>query len=207
MIIAAIATIVAVVGIFLFYQSHTLDSVYFNVSEITLNEGETTKVYVATKPSSASIDGHDIRWYSSDVNVAKTKANGEVEAISKGTCTLSLTWDGEVVDTCDVTVEYVIPEFKEIYEKLDAPSYATVASDGSYLFLDTNPDDTLDFTDESAIVGMYVVHRLLELPESVINEMGQTRAMDGVQEYTNDYVCVKWRYHPDKGLEVTYTWR
>lgn len=172
-----------------------------------MNEGETARIAFVTHPSTANYEGEDLKWWTSNKDVATINGKGEIVAVSGGTCTVSLSWNGTVVDTCDVTVESVIPSLEEIYEKLEAPSYATLAADGSYLFIDTNPDDVEDFTDDSALVGILMVQKLLELPDSVINDMEQTRAMDGAQEYSNDYVNVKWRYHPDHGLEVTYSRR
>lgn len=50
------------------------------------------------------------------------------------------------------------------------------------------------------------VNRELGLPDSLINDFGETRGLDGKQteEFPEQHVSVSWRYHPDRGLEVTY---
>lgn len=82
--------------------------------------------------------------------------------------------------------------------------YCNVASDGSYLELDTNPLDLDNFSSAEAYKMMKNINRELELPESLDVKIGATRALDGRQSEEFDSVTVSWTYHPDKGLEILY---
>lgn len=95
---------------------------------------------------------------------------------------------------------------KKIYNKLDCSSYnCTLASDGSYLEIDTNPLDIDDYSSSTAINYIKKVNTELGFSESLFNRMGKTRALDGTLQEENKYVKVSWTYHPDDGLEVVYT--
>ena len=98
--------------------------------------------------------------------------------------------------------------FNKLYEEYCSSVWATVGSDGSYLSVDTNPfdrdDDGLAYP--AAYEAIKKINKALGLPESLIEEMGTTTALQGRQSETFDKqgVTVSWKYHPDNGLEVTY---
>lgn len=98
--------------------------------------------------------------------------------------------------------------FNKLYDEYCSSTWASVGSDGSYLSIDTNPydrdDDGLAYP--AAYTAIKNVNSALGLPDSLINEMGQTTGADGKQTETFDElgITVSWKYHPDKGLEVTY---
>ncbi|MBE6621724.1 MAG: zinc-ribbon domain-containing protein [Ruminococcaceae bacterium] len=100
------------------------------------------------------------------------------------------------------------PDFEKLYDEYCTSIWADVGSDGSYLSIDTNPyekdDDGLAYP--AAYTAIKEVNKALGLPESVISEMGETTSADGKQTETFEEqgVTVSWKYHPDKGLEVTY---
>ena len=101
------------------------------------------------------------------------------------------------------------PNFKKLYRAYCKTYWADVGSDGSYLYIDTNPQDKDDsgLAYPEAAEAIRNINDALGIPESVINEMGQTTFLDGKQTETfeKQKVSISWRYHPDKGLEVTYT--
>lgn len=97
------------------------------------------------------------------------------------------------------------PDLQAIYDEYCSDSFASVASDGSYLSVDTNPLDLDDHTDYEAYDAIEKINEALELPESVLNKMNQTRSLDGIQTYSNTELEVSWTYHPNKGLEVNYS--
>lgn len=101
------------------------------------------------------------------------------------------------------------PNFKKLYQTYCKTYWADVGSDGSYLYIDTNPQDKDDsgLAYPEAAEAIRNINDALGIPESVINEMGQTTFLDGKQTETfeKQKVSISWRYHPDKGLEVTYT--
>ena len=83
-----------------------------------------------------------------------------------------------------------------------------MGSDGSYLSLDTNPFDRDDdgIAYPAAYTAMGEVNKALGLPDSLKAEFGETTGADGKQteDFPEQGVTVSWKYHPDKGLEVTY---
>lgn len=99
-------------------------------------------------------------------------------------------------------------DFEKIYDEYCFSTWATVGSDGSYLTIDTNPYDLDDngLAVPAAYRAIKEVNNALGLPESLINEMGETTGADGKQSETFEDlgITVIWKYHPDKGLEVTY---
>lgn len=101
------------------------------------------------------------------------------------------------------------PNFKKLYQTYCKTYWADVGLDGSYLYIDTNPQDKDDsgLAYPEAAEAIRNINDALGIPESVINEMGQTTFWDGKQTETfeKQKVSISWRYHPDKGLEVTYT--
>ena len=55
-------------------------------------------------------------------------------------------------------------------------------------------------------LSMGDVNKALGLPDSLMAEFGETTGADGKQteDFPEQGVTVSWKYHPDKGLEVTY---
>ena len=100
------------------------------------------------------------------------------------------------------------PDFQKLYDEYCSSTWASVGSDGSYLSLDTNPYDREDdgLAYPAAYTAMGDVNKALGLPDSLIADFGKTTGADGKQseDFTEQGVSVSWKYHPDKGLEVTY---
>lgn len=82
----------------------------------------------------------------------------------------------------------------------------TLASDESYLMIDTNPYNLKDNTTNKYTGLMHVkeVNQSLGLPDWLYEEIVSTRAIDGRQKESFDNVTVSWTFHPDQGLEVMY---
>lgn len=79
-------------------------SLSLNKSQLSLNVGDSEILTATIFPSNAT--NTVVYWNSSDESVAKVDDFGEVEAISKGSATISATTeDGQLVDTCTVTVD------------------------------------------------------------------------------------------------------
>lgn len=100
-------------------------------------------------------------------------------------------------------------DLQEIYDEYCSPSWANIGSDGSYLYVDTNPynkedgDYTYIYVVNNAIED---INKALGLPDSLLNDMNNTSWSMGKQKETYEElgVEVSWTYHPDKGKEVTY---
>lgn len=97
------------------------------------------------------------------------------------------------------------PDFEKLYDKYCDSLWADVGSDGSYLSIDTNPINYKDYYKEEAFEAIKDVNRDLDLPDSLLESMEKTRALDGEKSETYGKVKVSWIYHPDTGLEVTYS--
>lgn len=96
---------------------------------------------------------------------------------------------------------YELPEY---VDNRDIVSCLTKGDDFSYVSIDTNPYDREDYTnvDYFEIVEKY--NELLGLPDYLYEDMLHTSAIDGAQTESFDNITVRWKYHPDNGLEVTY---
>lgn len=88
--------------------------------------------------------------------------------------------------------------FEAALEACDSPLWATLGDDGDTLVLDMEGDESvgMNITDTVCILTE------LDVPQSVISRMDNTRALDGVQTAEWDGVTASWSYHPDDGLDM-----
>lgn len=95
--------------------------------------------------------------------------------------------------------------FKEVYNEIGGEGYyCVVASDNSYLKIDTNPSDIKDSFSSSAWSMIKKANSKLGFSASLDQKMLETRGIDGRQSDSNENVKVSWTYHPSKGIEVLY---
>lgn len=106
--------------------------------------------------------------------------------------------------------------FSSIYYNCNCQSpWATLGIDNSYISLDSNPYD-FDRSDYPYLATMYLsdveaaikgINSELGIPQSVYQQMLNTTALNGRQTkiYESLGVELSWTYHPDNGLEVTYS--
>ena len=100
------------------------------------------------------------------------------------------------------------PDFQALYDEYCSEPWAKVANDGSYLAIGTNPSDRK--ADSNIFIleagrAIKDINKALGFDESFHERMGRTNAMAGMQSETGNGVRVSWNYHPDHGLEVTYS--
>lgn len=80
--------------------------------------------------------------------------------------------------------------------------------DGSYLAIDASPGDNAasyygySYYAYDAIKG---INKTLGFDESLLEEMNGTNSLMGARTETGNGVKATWNYHPDYGLEVTYS--
>ena len=98
-------------------------------------------------------------------------------------------------------------DFNKMFSDIKYNSWCTIASDGSYMKIDTNPNDEDDYIDLTAYYTLESINAELGFPSSTYEKMGETRALDGRQYDSAGDVEVSWTYHPDSGLEVMYEWK
>lgn len=199
-IIGAAIAVVAVV-LFLLLKGPSVDEIVLSKSSIELRVDDSISVTYTVSPDKAS--DVDVSWKSSNESVAIVSNGGKITGKGEGSCTITATAGGKS-DSLTVTVKNG-PDFQAIFDacELDS-SYATVAADGSYLSIDTNPYDIDDYTDYDAYLSLYLINDELGLPDSLMEDMGHTSSLDGKQTEKFENVTVTWKYHPDIGLEVTY---
>lgn len=84
----------------------------------------------------------------------------------------------------------------------------------NYFSLDTDPYEGMDEgmralllpdTQTNTLEAIRYANNELGFPGSVYSDMLKTSAMMGRQSEENNKYKVSWTYHPDHGLEVTYT--
>lgn len=97
------------------------------------------------------------------------------------------------------------PDFNTIGNDYKGSWFCTIAEDGSYMIIDTDPLDFGEYIEEGSEDAIQNINKKAGFPESVYAQMISTRAIDGTQEYENDGYYVSWTYHPDDGLEVLYS--
>lgn len=95
-------------------------------------------------------------------------------------------------------------DFNDMYSSIEGESWCEIASDGSWMELDTNPYNLDDYYNSTALYKIKSVNSDLGFSSSVYEEMMETRALDGRQSATSGRYTVSWTYHPDDGLEVMY---
>lgn len=106
-------------------------------------------------------------------------------------------------------------KFTDMYSDLASNSWCTIASDGSYMKIDTNPKDkdTDDFTWSdwetylAADAAIETTNKDLGFSDALMEKMNTTTWSQGRQTESNDKYTVTWTYHPDKGLEVLYEFK
>ena len=202
-LIVCIFVLVAVgVGLFLILAGKQAKEITLNKKTLSVKAGETATLTFVINPEDTK--DKSVVWKSSNEAIA-TVSGGTISALNEGTCTITISTSNGKTDSCEITVTAAGPDFNAIYNEFCSSSYAKVATDGSYLSIDTNPLDIDDYFNSDAYLAITEVNEALGLPESVINKMGQTRALDGMQTYTGKEVEVTWSYHPDNGLEVIYS--
>ncbi len=82
--------------------------------------------------------------------------------------------------------------------------YFTVASDGGYLKVDTNPNDISEGDSLYAASVIVELNKKLGVSEAITEKMNDTRAIDGRQNAETLRLRISWTYHPTQGLQIIY---
>ena len=201
LVVVAVAVIAVAAGIFALLRGPQPKSISLNRKNITIREGEQATLSCTVDPE--NVKDKNFTWTTSNQSVAGVNG-GTVTGVQEGECTITVETENGKTDTCSVVVEQALPDLQAIYDMCNSYG-AEIADDGSYLSIDTNLLDIDDYYDKEAIKDVERVNNALDLPDSVMEHMNRTRAMDGMQTYETDIILVRWTYHPDNGLEVTYS--
>ena len=201
-IIIAIVVVVALIVAFLVVRGKPVSSLTLSKKSYEIKVGESYTLKATIDPSDAK--NKNVKWKSSNSSIASVK-NGVITGVNEGDCVITASSNNGKTDKCEITVKSAGPDFDALYEKYCDASYASVGTDDSYLSIDTNPYNIDDYFDSDASNAIQNVNLALGLPDSVLQRMEETNALQGVQTYDNDEIEVSWTYHPDNGLEVTYS--
>lgn len=208
-VIAAAVLIIGGVAAFFIIRGKQAKSITLDNKELTITEGETQTLAVTFDPDDTK--DKTVTWTSSDEAVAKVDEKGKVTAVAEGSCQITVTSKNGKTDTCSITVEMHIPDFMELYASYDSEDWCTIASDGSYMKVDTNPnnDDGDDYWlyMDAFLDGFDFIKKVnteLGFSSALEEKMNSTTWSMGRQTQENDNYIVSWTYHPDKGLEVMY---
>ena len=199
-----IAGLLAAGGItaYMLLKPTPVDEIILSKESIELKKDGTQSVSYTISPPEAA-EKAEVTWKSSNESVALVDDHGKIQAVGDGSCTISVSAGGKS-DSLSVTVK-TGPDFNQIFKDCELDDdWATVGYDGSYLSIDTNPLDKDDYTSYAAYLSIELVNLKLGLPSSLSEKMSHTSALDGRQTETYEDVTVSWKYHPDRGLEVTY---
>ena len=204
-IVAAVVVIATIIILCFALREIPVEDILLSETKIELKEEETKTISCTVYPEKAT--DKTVIWASSDNSVATVNSYGRITAVGKGTCTITAK-SGDQTETISVTVKSNI-DFEKLYDDYCNSTWATLGSDKSYLSLDTNPYDydDGDYRYNSTVLNaVKKIHKALNLPDSLYEDMMQTSWSMGKQEETFESVGVKvtWTYHPDKGMEVTY---
>lgn len=84
---------------------------------------------------------------------------------------------------------------------LSDSEYISLDENGAGLYLDGEGEETvgLPYEDEGCVLNY------LEVPASVLDRMGSTTAMMGVQEADFNGILATWTYHPDNGFDINFS--
>ncbi len=179
-----------------------VESITLEFTSATHKLGTVGYISYTIEPNNAG--NKHVTWKSSDPSVCRVDQEGNLTGYKEGTCTITITSDNGKESSCKLTVIPNGPDLYSVYIKYCKSSFATLADDGSYLSIDTNPNDIKNHTEDDAISAIFYINEALDLPDSLIEKMSSTRALDGIQSSEYDGLEVSWSYHPDDGLEVIY---
>ena len=78
--------------------------------------------------------------------------------------------------------------------------YSSLDEDGRGLFLDGAGDESVGLV----ISDLSCAIMSVGVPDSVISRMDSTTSLMGQQEATFDGITVRWSYHPNNGLDISF---
>lgn len=200
-IVGALIAIGAIVAVILIARGVQAKDITLNKKDVSVKVGETVSLSYTINPSDTK--DKTVTWTTSNESIAQVNG-GTITGVNEGECTITVSTKNGKTDNCTITVLPAGPDLRALYNEYCTSTFASVANDGSYLSIDTNPSDKDDYMDYEAYSAIIAVNEALELPESVLNRMNQTRSLDGVQSYSTDELEITWSYHPSRGLEVNY---
>jgi len=179
------------------------DAIVLNKDTATLKVEETVTLSYTINPTETK--DKTVVWESSNNTIATVSTNGTVTGVNEGSCVITVKTANSISDACSITIEAAGPDLATIYNTYCSDTWAVLASDDSYISIDTNPSDIEEFNYSTAFSAIEDVNRALGFSEAVLEAMYHTSSSDGKQSEEGDGIKAQWKYHPDKGLEIMYS--
>ncbi len=177
----------------------------FNITSDSASVVEGSKIKIAYTIEPVEFSEKVVTWTSNDSTIAKVSEDGIVLGVDVGKCTVTGTVDGKSDEIIIVVKSAAKSNISKAYSLYCKPSFAECAADGSYLIIDSSPDDNgLSSYFFDALDAIEDVNAYLKLPSSLNSMIDNTRALDGIRTQVYGDITVSWFYHPDTGVEVTY---
>ena len=92
---------------------------------------------------------------------------------------------------------------EQLVEAAGISKYGSVSSDELSLEVRTASKEGL-YVLGKTFSTIQDINKLLNIPNSVSDKMGATRALDSKQTHETDDFIITWSYHPDSGMPVIY---
>lgn len=92
----------------------------------------------------------------------------------------------------------------KVYEEYCDSEFAEIGDDSSYIKITCNYEEQTVYVFESSLKAIKKVNEALGLPAAVYTRMEETRAIDGKQSESHDFVNVSWWYDGNNGMTVLY---
>ena len=120
-----------------------ITSVALNLTAIALEEGTTQSLRATINPSDTT-DSKELKWKSSNTNVATVDQNGEIRAVKKGTATITVeTVNGKKAE-CKITVVPAVENIPIENVTLNKTELLIEEEQTEKLLATINPSDTTD---------------------------------------------------------------
>ena len=201
-IIPIVAVLVCAAATAIFLIPPKVESISISQTQVEMDVDENFQATYTILPEKAA--NTNVEWTSNNESIVKVDETGNITAVGDGTTVVTVTAKGKSA-SINVTVKSG-PDLKKVYTAIGGDGYyASVASDGSYISIDTNPLDLKSYSSNTAVKMIQNANKELGFPESTLTKMSNTRALDGMVTDTHDGVEASWTYHPNQGLEVTYS--
>lgn len=209
---AVVVAVLILLFILLLARGSAVKEVGLNKTDITIDIGDEATLICTITPSDAK--NKSLSWSTSNASIATVDSSGKITGIEPGSCTITVSSKNGKTATCKVVVNEHIDNFMELFSEWKANDWCEIASDGSWLTLDSNPKD--DDSDSTAFLLWYIVNgetvgvavkdanAALGFNDALQQKMNTTTALQGRQSEENEKYKVSWTYHPDKGLEIMY---
>ena len=135
-IVGALIAIGAIVAVILIARGVQAKDITLNKKDVSVKVGETVSLSYTINPSDTK--DKTVTWTTSNESIAQVNG-GTITGVNEGECTITVSTKNGKTDNCTITVLPAGPDLRALYNEYCTSTFASVANDGSYLSIDTNP--------------------------------------------------------------------